>query len=190
MEAGNPHPEHSGLSARPSLWIMLKPVLLLSAALWSAPLAAGDTGFFVTAGCSTAGITLGADYRPFEYLQLGTRVAYFPGVEAADLHGYWIANRSRIPVLYSGPELIYLHDTVVLTDRIFTSYEWVALQYIFGLMFPLASHLSLGIDGGMGLRLYDRTTTVAGGPSVPIDFPVSGILRVELAWGPWAHSVP
>jgi hypothetical protein len=169
---------------------MLKHVLLLSAALWSAPLAAGETGFLVTAGCSTAGMTLGANYRPFEFLQLGTRVAYFPGVKAADLHVYWVANRSRTPAIYSGPEVIYLHDTVVLTDRLFNSYEWVALQYIFGAMFPLASHLTLGIDGGMGLRLYDRTTTVGGGASVPIDFPVSAILRAELAWGPWAHSVP
>jgi hypothetical protein len=158
---------------------MRKPWLIPILALLLMQAQPAADGFAWTTGATSAGFSLGMKYRT-EKWHFGTRAAYFPGVGAIDLHAHRI-KPNKTGFAYYGPEIIYLHDTVILTDRQFTSFEWVAVQGILGRQFHLSRESGFALEGGLGIRLYNNTTFVGAG--APIDLPISIIVRAEWVFG-------
>lgn len=153
---------------------------LLIPALAFIPSRAEVHRLLLTGGMSSAGATAGLKYSPDESYRFGVRAAYLPGVHAFDVHFHFSPAGVNFPS-YFGTEIIYLYDTVVLTDKEFRRFEWVAIQGVISQEFRLRPRLGLALEGGAGIRLWSNTRFVGGG--APIDIPVSVIARAELLFG-------
>ncbi|MEO7425055.1 MAG: hypothetical protein ABI036_07700 [Fibrobacteria bacterium] len=134
-------------------------------------------GWLVTGGASLYGATAGLKYRPRERaIELGARAAYFPSAHAYDGHVF-ILNRRAVFPTYWGPELSYVHDSGIFTNREFRSFETLSLQGIVGKEFPLTPRFAFACEGGGGVILWQDYDFQGDG--VPIVLPISLIIRAE-----------